>query len=1207
MSTSANLQIPPDASAGPSRHHHQSSTSSNRPVSVAVQPTPASTSSSHHASSRRHQRASHTPVSSHHPHGHVEEPPAHIDVYAHPAAQAYAAAHPRRQIPKFGPYLLLQTLGEGEFGKVKLGLHTVWGEEVAVKLIRRGNVDSPVRMSKIEREIEVLRILKHPNIVRLYDVIETDKYIGIILEYASGGELFDHILAHRYLRERDAAKLFSQLISGVWYIHQKKIVHRDLKLENLLLDRNRNVIITDFGFANRFEHRADDLMQTSCGSPCYAAPELVISEGLYVGSAVDIWSCGVILYAMLAGYLPFDDDPANPDGDNINLLYKYIVSTPLSFPDYISTEARDLLGIMLVPDPSRRASIELIMKHPWLGTYAGSENKSSTPNAFGKTVDDLERAAMEQHQQKRLAYQRQVKALVQQQNAPASSPDPRVNRSVSYRPAEPQQGVNIASGRSKSTQPAQSDYIYQSSADQSAVTSSVAITENARRAQSPPAAAIGVSDDDPFAGPSSTKPRSGKAPEDGTSRSTLTVQQPSKGQHQKAATSPGDHSPFRHTIQVEYDSPATAPKSGRKSEDKERKTRERNADQNVEKTNGVQSPRLPAEQPPATPKEKHRPSHGAGSKPLPTPPPPASTAPSSFRSPSSEPGSANVTPTKRGATSEAIPQVPKIPIVNVASPPDTPAKLSTPAREASDESNSQASVSSKKGHKKGASIDKLGLAKIFGGGSNGEAQSHPERVPSESSHNSASGRGGGGPPSATSSVMLSPAGSEKEKEGGRKSRRNTLTVMVEPLISRTIRSRGGKSKTAATPVTTDGASAASGSSFVSQDKAPKSAAIAALRSSQPGTTETVDSPFTANPELGGSIERVTSGMQASTNKARKVMHWFRTKSKGVGPEMEEDKAANQTQVSISSTLGGVSSSAVSATPPVQVFVTTPTPTPSTPRTPLPPKAMHPQRAASTATETPHSTPSFVKRFRNSVTVGGSPSGGPGGTPKRAVMRIHHGAVDQAMVTTRPPPEVMKQVREVLEGMGLEIQVETEYKYKCIRTKKRKGTVGGGMGSMVGLGVSGPSGAGGAGAGGAGGLAAVTMVGSAASNGVDKRGLPLPSQSTFSATGGMLRGLLMRRQSSQVSSSTLPPTPVASGPNQSIVSYEEEHSSPVVVSEPVTISETAYGDPSEDAGDEVRFSVELTRIDRLNDTYSLDVRRLKGTLRSYKYLYDTLRQ
>ncbi|KAF8439878.1 kinase-like domain-containing protein, partial [Boletus edulis BED1] len=316
---SGSLQIP--AHPGSSRQRGAS-----RPPSSA-QPSPVS----NHQSTSRRQRASHQVVSPQHQ---TDDQPGYRDAYSHPAAVAYAAAHPRRTIPKFGPYLLLQTLRyPGKFGRVKLGLHSQWGEEVAVKLIRRGNIDSSVR---IDREIEVLRTLKHPNIVRLYDVIETDKYIGIILEYASGGELFDHILAHRYLKEKDAAKLFSQLISGVWYIHQKKIVHRDLKLENLLLDRNHNLIITDFGDANCFEHRADDLMQTACGSPCYAAPELVISEGPYVGSAVDIWSCGVILYAMLAGYHPFDDDPNNPDGDNTNLLYKYIVNTPLSFPDYSS-------------------------------------------------------------------------------------------------------------------------------------------------------------------------------------------------------------------------------------------------------------------------------------------------------------------------------------------------------------------------------------------------------------------------------------------------------------------------------------------------------------------------------------------------------------------------------------------------------------------------------------------------------------------------------------------------------------------------------------------------------------------------------------------------------------------------------------------------------------------------------------------------------
>lgn len=267
-------------------------------------------------------------------------------------------------------------------------------------------------------------------------MIETDKFIGIVLEYASGGELFDHILAHRYLRERDASKLFAQLISGVWYCHKKKIVHRDLKLENLLLDRNRNVIITDFGFANHFEKKQDDLMQTSCGSPCYAAPELVISEGLYVGSAVDVWSCGVILYAMLAGYLPFDDDPNNPDGDNINLLYKYIVSTPLTFPDYVSMEARDLLSIMLVPDPKYRATLEQVMAHSWLSAFQP---------LFKQSVRDLEHAAHAQQQEKRQQYQRQMRerALQQQQqqratNGQGSTTSPSRTRTTSGYPAAEQ-------------------------------------------------------------------------------------------------------------------------------------------------------------------------------------------------------------------------------------------------------------------------------------------------------------------------------------------------------------------------------------------------------------------------------------------------------------------------------------------------------------------------------------------------------------------------------------------------------------------------------------------------------------------------------------------------------------------------------------------------------------------------------------------------
>ncbi|KAJ2798939.1 hypothetical protein H4R20_004633, partial [Coemansia guatemalensis] len=142
--------------------------------------------------------------------------------------------------------------------------------------------------------------------------------------------------------------------------------------ENLLLDRNRNIKITDFGFANQFRGPGDDLMSTSCGSPCYAAPELVVSDGPYVGTAVDIWSCGVILYAMLAGYLPFDDDPSNPEGDNINQLYKYILSTKLVFPESVSPLARDLLNRMLVPNPRQRAALDEIKAHKWLRPYAST-------------------------------------------------------------------------------------------------------------------------------------------------------------------------------------------------------------------------------------------------------------------------------------------------------------------------------------------------------------------------------------------------------------------------------------------------------------------------------------------------------------------------------------------------------------------------------------------------------------------------------------------------------------------------------------------------------------------------------------------------------------------------------------------------------------------------------------------------------------------
>lgn len=295
---------------------------------------------------------------------------------------------PRNTI--FGPYRLTRTLGEGEFGKVKEGFHTQDGHIVAVKLIRKDSVDTTSRLNKIEREISVLRVLKHPNIVKLYDVIETEKYIGIILECAEGGEVFELIIKHRQLREDVARTLFAQLVSGVNYMHKKNIVHRDLKLENLLLAKSGDILITDFGFANQFKNEEHDLMATSCGSPCYAAPELVMSEGTYVGTAVDVWSCGVILYAMVAGYLPYDDDPNNPEGDNINVLYRYITNTKLVFPPHMSEEIKDLISHMLVVDPQYRCSLEYAMQHPWL-------NRPDTQKILREPTAELEKRAMKTH------------------------------------------------------------------------------------------------------------------------------------------------------------------------------------------------------------------------------------------------------------------------------------------------------------------------------------------------------------------------------------------------------------------------------------------------------------------------------------------------------------------------------------------------------------------------------------------------------------------------------------------------------------------------------------------------------------------------------------------------------------------------------------------------------------------------------------------
>lgn len=311
-----------------------------------------------------------------------------------------------KQQPMFGPYILGKTIGEGEFGKVKLAWSTskktkdsltyhltsslgsmktdlldrdkVNGKidpedmpkQVAVKLIKNSSIpEGSETETKLFREINSLRVLTHPNIVRLEEVIRNDTHIGIVLEYASGGEFYKYIQEKKRLKESEGCRLFAQLISGVQYMHSKGMAHRDLKLENLLLDRFENLIITDFGFVNEFQPGKNELMKTSCGSPCYAAPELVVSSRPYSARKADLWSCGIILFAILAGYLPWDDDSNNPDGDDIAKLYMYITQTSLKFPEYITPVPRDLLRRILVPNPKHRLNMDQVYQHQWLKSH----------------------------------------------------------------------------------------------------------------------------------------------------------------------------------------------------------------------------------------------------------------------------------------------------------------------------------------------------------------------------------------------------------------------------------------------------------------------------------------------------------------------------------------------------------------------------------------------------------------------------------------------------------------------------------------------------------------------------------------------------------------------------------------------------------------------------------------------------------------------
>ena len=257
---------------------------------------------------------------------------------------------------KIGNYILSSTIGKGTFSKVKLGIHLPTQKKVAIKILDREKIKDESDLERISREIHILTVLRHPNIAQLYETITSERHIYIVMEYIEGKDLFQYIYSLQRLSELKSSQLFRQLIACLEYIHTLGIVHRDIKPENILLNKQKTILkLVDFGLSNSYKH--GDLLKTACGSPCYAAPEM-ISGKEYNGLYSDLWSCGVVLYCMLVGKLPFDDE-------DIKVLYYNIKSANYYMPPFLSNISQDILRKILTTNPKRRISLQELKKHPF--------------------------------------------------------------------------------------------------------------------------------------------------------------------------------------------------------------------------------------------------------------------------------------------------------------------------------------------------------------------------------------------------------------------------------------------------------------------------------------------------------------------------------------------------------------------------------------------------------------------------------------------------------------------------------------------------------------------------------------------------------------------------------------------------------------------------------------------------------------------------
>ncbi|KAF0988673.1 hypothetical protein HZS_2956, partial [Henneguya salminicola] len=265
---------------------------------------------------------------------------------------------------KIGKYHVCKILGKGNFSQVRLAIHILTKKEVAIKIIDKSNLTASL-LIKLEREVRILKMLDHPNIgiyhlihiiVKLYEVIEKDNYLYLIMEYCSGGDVYEYLVSNGKMNAKESRIKFRQIISAVNYCHQLHIVHRDLKTENLLLDANLNIKIADFGFSN--EYHPGRKLNTYCGSPPFAAPELFQGQS-YEGPEVDIWSLGVILYSLVCGMLPFD-------APTLKKLKNLVFTGNFKIPFFITSDCESLIRRMLTFNPRNRANMHSIMEDKWI-------------------------------------------------------------------------------------------------------------------------------------------------------------------------------------------------------------------------------------------------------------------------------------------------------------------------------------------------------------------------------------------------------------------------------------------------------------------------------------------------------------------------------------------------------------------------------------------------------------------------------------------------------------------------------------------------------------------------------------------------------------------------------------------------------------------------------------------------------------------------